>query len=255
VFLYVLGGALILWAGTVSPVRTPYMALVGVLLIGGGLTMTTSMRLKPESERGVGFPFFLLTLVSGFTAAHYASPMIGYVSAISLMATLGFAVLVGPLVYVIGFEDDAALGRATISAFAIVAAYVAMTAFGWVNPTIEVFRDGMLFMGCMVGYIGLLIASSRWYRSKAFGYVGMQVVTIAAGALAITLGPVLGIPELTKIGGTFFVLYIVEKFCEIPMKSLTAYAGLGAFLCFLAYQGLMIVMENPATYAPYLIGM
>lgn len=246
VLLYAIGGTMIFAAGSVAPVRVPYVALVGVIFVAGGLAMTSGMRIKRwfDEERFFGFPSSVLVLVSGFTAVHYASPMIGYITAIASMLTL-FILL----------DIDDSVGSVTLPAFAVIGMYVAMTAFGWVNPTVEIFRGGMLFMGCIVGYLGLLAGSLRWYGRKSLGYVAWQVIALALGAAAITLGPVLGISELTKAGGTFFVLYLMVKLFDIPFKSFTGYAGVGALACFLAYQGLIVVKEHPETFAPYLIGM
>lgn len=246
VLLYAIGGTMIFAAGAATPVRVPYIALVGVIFVAGGLSMTSVMRIERgfDEERFFGFPALALALVSGFTAVHYASPMIAYITAIALILTL---------LFVAEFDDSAT--RVTFTAFTVIGMYVAMTAFGWVNPTVEIFRGGMLFMGCLVGYLGLLVASLRWYSRKSFSYPVWQFIALALGAVAITLGPVLGISELTKVGGTFFVLYLVVKLFDIPFKSFTGYAGIGALACFLAYQGLIVVKEHPETFAPYLIGM
>jgi hypothetical protein len=245
--LYAIGGLMIFAAGSATPVRTPYIALVGVIFVAGGLAMTSGMRLKRwfDEERFFGFPSLALACVSGWTAVHYGSPMIAYVTAISLMLTL-----------LIVIELDDSVFRVTLPAFMVIGTYVCMTAFGWVNPTVEIFRGGMLVMGCLVGYLGLLVGSLRWYgKESSLGYLGMQIVAIVLGAAAITLGPMLGISELTKIGGTFFALYLFVKLFDIPFKSVTGYAGVGALACFLLYQGLIVVKEHPETFAPYLIGM
>jgi hypothetical protein len=51
-------------------------------------------------------------------------------------------------------------------------------------------------------------------------------VTIIAGVGALFFGSVFHIDELQKIGGTFFILYCIEKLMEIPTRSRLAFASL-----------------------------
>jgi hypothetical protein len=44
----------------------------------------------------------------------------------------------------------------------------------------------------------------------------MQALTIASGVLALYIGNTENIPLLRGIGGTFFVLYLLEKYYELP---------------------------------------
>src|SRR5579883_1302721 len=93
-----------------------------------------------------------------------------------------------------------------------------------------VFEFGALFLGSLVGYMGLLYLSTRLPWNYALRhrkrYWGFQVVTIIAGVGALFFGSVFQINELQKIGGTFFVAYWLVKLLEIPTKSLPAFARL-----------------------------
>ena len=46
----------------------------------------------------------------------------------------------------------------------------------------------------------------------------MQIITIASGVGAFFFGATFGINALLGIGDTFFVLYLLEKYAEIPWK-------------------------------------
>ncbi len=47
-------------------------------------------------------------------------------------------------------------------------------------------------------------------------YLQMQVVTVISGVAALYLGATSGIGTLLGIGGTFFAIYLLEKYYEIP---------------------------------------
>jgi len=107
-------------------------------------------------------------------------------------------------------------------------------------------------MGSFVGFLGLLIASSRWYP-KRFPYAYLQFVTIVAGLAALFVGSLWQIGELQKIGGTFFVLYVLEKLCEIPIEKRKNYAYLGLVVSGLFFGFCMMVRSHPETFQPYLL--
>ena len=113
------------------------------------------------------------------------------------------------------------------------------------------FEGGVLFLGSFVGYLGLLIASSRWYE-KRYNYGVFQVVTIVAGCAALFVGSVWQIGELQKIGGTFFILYVLEKIAEIPVRHRINYAYLGVLMAGLMYGFFMYIKANPDIVRPYL---
>ena len=63
--------------------------------------------------------------------------------------------------------------------------------------------------------------SNRWYKplnKQVLRYVGMQVVTIISGMAGFHVGSTFHIGPLLGVGGTFFCLYLLEKYYEIPWK-------------------------------------
>ena len=139
-----------------------------------------------------------------------------------IQAFLGFSVVVSPLCYSIGFSNEESVPRATMASFAILAAYVLMHIQGTPTGVWANFTTGALFMGGFVYYLGLLILSSRFYKPADCGgdrivhYWAMQALTIVSGMLALYLGSTFQLPTLLGIGGTFFFLYLLEKYMEIP---------------------------------------
>lgn len=228
----------------------PYVGLTGCLLFGAALLFTAKAH-QSLKFGGAGVSAILFVVWSA-AAVVYGSSMLGFIAVAALLSALGFSVIVSPLCYAIGFEDKAALGKATSAAFVILAGAVGIRIAKAHVPALATFEDGALFLGSFVGYLGLLVASSRWYDGKDRNYVLFQVVTIVAGVAALLIGSVFGIGELQKIGGTFFVLYLVEKLFEIPAKSARGYAAIGLVASAVIFGFSMYVKSNPESVRPFL---
>lgn len=246
--LYIAGAVLVSYGRSLSPEVGPYVGLTGCLMLAGALALTNYLHKLKVKE---SYFFTLLFAVWGMTALVYQSQMIGFIAVGAMMAALGFSAAVYPFVVVLGFEDEDSLGKGTAAAFGILSVYTGLIVFNAPITKMEVFRNGSLFLGSFVGYLGLLIASTRWYDTRS-NYGILQIITILAGISAIFIGSVYGIGELQKIGGTFFVLYLLTKLSEIPARSMRGYAVLGLFTSAIVYGFCLYVKSNPDLFRPYL---
>lgn len=76
----------------------------------------------------------------------------------------------------------------------------------------------------------------------------MQVLTVVSGLLALYFGSVFGITALANIGGSFFCMYIIEKYFDIPWKGVWLYWG------FMGFGLLLYVLSVVAkTYPQYFL--
>ncbi len=245
---FALSALLLVWGWfTPDPVRM-YMVFLGSLLFAAALIFAS------QTWKFVETPFNfagILFVVWGAVALLYGSSVIGFMTIIALLSALGFSIAVEPLSYGIGFRDESAVGKATTAAFILLAVFVGMNIFRQQVPELRIFEFGALFLGSFVGYLGLIIASSRWYPNQQ-NRVMMQAVTIVAGVAAIFIGLGFGIGVLAKIGGTFFVLWGIEKMMEIRVKDRLGYAwlGMGIFATVTALS--LFVFYNQELFAPIL---
>lgn len=202
------------------------LGLLGCLLFAGALGFGA------EHHRTLASVFRfsgILFLVWTVAALLFSSAVIGFIAIGALLSALGFSVIISPLCYGFGFRDEATVGRTTLAAFIVLALFIMLHQLGALLPLLAIFEAGALFLGSFVGYTGLLIASSRWYKGRKT-YLAFQIVTIIAGLGALFFGSVFHIDQLQRIGGTFFVLYCIEKLMEIPMRSKPAFAMLFALV-------------------------
>lgn len=234
-----------------SPTNEVWTSLVGSLFLAGMLMITGAIHnLSTNYERFFGTLFIVWAVIALF----YQNPYVGFIAIGALMGMLGFSAAVIPCGYIIGFRDDDALARATSAAFLILIAFVVLRVIGDTLPYAHVFEQGALWLGGFVGYLGLLIASSRWWYERGTGeYIIMQVVTILLGITALAVGSVFGIPQLLGIGGTFFALYLIEKPFEIPVKSATTYATISLLVALVVGGCVWLAQNNMELVQPFLL--
>lgn len=224
-----------------------YIALPGCLSVIGVLGL--SYYLHPQFSQKLcqilgTSPYSLGCLLTFLTwstiAIIHQSSVIGFISAIALEAYLGFALVVFPGMYVFGFTQRSLLPRAVISSLALLIVYVTIRLTAIQLPYLAIFAPGVLFVGTFVYFLGLLIWSSKWYSTRTTEYNILQPVTLASGVIALYLGSLGQIPQLQAIGGTFFFLYIIEKYFELPWRKKTvAWAIFGLALLLLASAWIM----------------
>jgi hypothetical protein len=217
----------------------------------GASCLSQYIYFKDRSRNELGFKILsiVLALVWGATAIHINSHFIGFMAVSAMISFLGFSFSVIPGIVSIGFREDDLIPRVTFASGAIFGLHILLMITGSTAQSFEVFREGMSGLGAFVFYLGLLIMSSKWYNysNREIGglwrfridlrkYLLLQIPILVAGVFALWFGSVYQAPSLLSIGGTFFCLYIIEKYYEIPWKGI-GYAwstlGLGLMLyCF-----------------------
>jgi hypothetical protein len=249
VLFYAVSIGLTAWGIILPEAYGAYVTLTGCVLFAGSIIFTTKVHDKKFDTSA-----FFLVLAAFYSplAIILKSQMIGFISVIAVMGFLGFSAMVIPCGYAIGFRDDDALERSTVAGFMMVLFFVTARMGMPYIPQLAYFERGALFLGTFVGYLGLLIASSRWYSGRS-SYALFQFVTIVAGISALVVGSIWNIGELTKIGGTFFVLYLIEKPFEIPLKKGSHYAMVGLFVSAVVYFGCAYASSHPQLVNAYLL--
>ncbi|MEM9538460.1 MAG: hypothetical protein AAGA60_03000 [Cyanobacteria bacterium P01_E01_bin.42] len=228
-----------------------YIALPGCLSFIGALGFSYYLHpkfAKKLYEKLRTDPYSLGCLLIFFVwsaiAILHQSLVIGFISAIALEAYLGFAIVVIPGVYSFVFTKRSVLPRATLSSLLLLSFYVTLRLTHFYLPYLAIFAPGILFVGTFVYFLGLLIWSSKWYSDRKKEYAILQPVTIASGLIALYLGAVGQIPQLQGIGGTFFFMYVIEKYFELPWgKQTVAWATFG--LAILLFASAWVMGQYP----------
>jgi len=178
---------------------------------------------------------------------------VAFIATMALQSFLGFSVITLPGCIAIGWEKEKQVPRSTLASLLILTPYVAANILSRSLPEfIRLFDTGCVFMGAFVYYLGLLVLSSKWYccpkahnpeskktERKGFSrYFLMQAITIASGLAALYLGSTFNIGSLLGIGGTFFTIYLLEKYYEIPWNGVGwAWSLLGVAIALYFFVG------------------
>lgn len=229
VAFYAICFVLIQFGHNMSQTEGFFIGLLGCIGLVGCVFFTSQLHRQLHAS----FLALILSICWAFAAVFYQSQIIGIMSVMAFEAFLGFTVLVLPLCYCIGFDDEAAMARATSASFVILAIYIGAKALGLNLPYSEIFSTGIFYVSTFVYFIGLLIMSSKYFRES--NYLLMQILVFCSGLAAVYFGSVLNIPALRGIGGVFFFLYLIEKYVEIIQVNIHwafGTLGLGALLYF-----------------------
>lgn len=201
-----------------SPDFQSFLFIPGCYALVGAISLTHALHF-PEAKR-YSLGALICAICWGCVAVFYQSEIIGFSAVLAVLTSLGFFGAVGPLCVWIGFDDDDLMPRATIAALCLLIVNLVATIFGVSLQQFEVFRSGMSFLGTFVYFLGITIMASSyyWWRSEnVVRYWSWQVVAVVSGILTIYFGLMFNLPSLTGVGGTFFYLYLLEKYGELPL--------------------------------------
>ena len=187
-------------------------------------------RFQPE-----GWMAWFFVPVWGGAALFYHSETLGFFTVIAALTGLGFFAAMIPGMVMLGFRDSDVIPRTTTAAGVMLAVHVTLHCLGTAPAALGPFRTGMGFLGTFVYLLGLLILSSRHFARHGWSlerrwirYTAMQVLTIASGVAVMYFGSVYRVESLLGIGGTFFYLFLLEKYYELPWRGIGwAWALLG----------------------------
>jgi hypothetical protein len=232
-----------------------YVAVAGALGLGGSVLVSLSdwAKIHGAGPRPNETSAAILTLLFGALALGLGNSLIGAFAVAALMAFFGFFVFSSPGLVVLGFESEKELFSGTAAAFFLLVPATLMVAHQGNLGVFDVFRPGIFWVASFTGYTGLLILAS-WSMSKsALRYAARQALMILMGFAALYFGSVAGIETLQKIGGTFFVVYLLSKPWDLPKTNVLAWSGLGLLTCVALFGVMHEVGQHPARWAAWLL--
>lgn len=217
-----------------------WLVFLGCLVFFIALSLT--FKLRHRQNNNVQEMSWILFAVWSVAALYQQNREAGYLATMALESALGFVVIQGELITVIGFEDETLIPSATLSSFflILIGTFLHITR---INAFTIPFTRPFLFIGTFVYFIGLIILSSRLYYDKDKNqdlFWFLQVVSFLSGLLSMLFGPLFGIPFIQAVGGTMFVFWLLEKYAELmSWRDLSGIAvnlfGFGILLYAVAY--------------------
>ncbi|MFG6101908.1 hypothetical protein U2F10_06620 [Leptothoe sp. EHU-05/26/07-4] len=175
-----------------------------------------------------------IKFVSGTCCAVYAgaawwnqSITLGVLASLAFVACFGFILLAGPLTIIIGFDSTDKAGQGTFAAACLILFGLGLTQH-YLPRSLDVFQTGALFTGTFVYFVGMLILSSKWVAKEKYWL--RNVVTCLSGPLLIAVATSLDLGVVNAIAGTFFVIFLMDKYVEFCTLWVKNTIGFGAAL-------------------------
>ena len=195
------------------------------------LTITSIITFK--HLKSIDFSFFvcLNMILYGVNGIYLQSTLICAVSVMLFMHLIGFDVAFGPGYVAVGHKEVNVIPRVALSSgitlvigcfFKIFATNIAASSDKLLH-SINLFVPGMLWFGPFVFFISMLIMSSSFYSEKN-SYMNYNLLTIFTAILALLIGNLYNIRQLSGISGTIFVLYLIEKYFELMPQNINVWA-------------------------------
>jgi len=194
-----------------------WVIFFGCLVFLSAISLSIKLRCWARQDVGLiasWICFFVWSLV----AIYQQNQEVGYLAVMALESALGFVMFSGPLMIAIGFQNEKIIPSGTFSSFILMIIGYILYLQKQMNFLTIPFTRPLIFLGTFVYFIGLIILSSRWYRSwqnRRFIFILLQIITFTSGLSMMFFGPMLEIPFIQSIGGTMFVLWLLQKYAEI----------------------------------------
>ena len=237
-----------------------FLVFLGCMALCPALLFSISLHGKKNGSTKLAVQIIAATcsFVWGYHAIRLQSQLLGLFACGALFVLLGFMVTILPFCYVVGFDNDAVMLRCMNVAFYLLHIYVYATIHDFHNSRyFYPFKQGVLLLGGFVYFLGCLIISNKYYSWENDVDVGKyfrcNVLALGSGFVALTLGSMIpALHYLRGIGGTFFVIMVVEKYIEIPWGEkywawgITGFGGVlyGLVQCVHQYPDLIVQMPN-----------
>lgn len=227
-----------------------YLALLGAIGLAGAYFFHLSH--MPHTQEPPWTVILLPVVITwGFLAIIFKTQLIGFITVGAFEGMFGFFIWTGPLSTTIGFEKDDLIPTALVASGTLLALYIVhvlrfFSVAESVYNAISVFEPGVFFIGTFVFFTGLLISSSRWYKydRKVLIY---NILAVVVGLLSFYLGSLVpGLTVFRGVASTFFVLFLMQKYIEIPWGECWACGLLGGAILLIGVC--YFVKSNPGLF-------
>lgn len=214
----------------------------GAVIFGQSLLVFHNQKtwdsLQENFEVDVGFVSGVCCLTYAGAAWWSQSTILGVLASLAFVTFFGFKLVAGPLTLVIGFDRADKVGQGTFAAGCLTIFGVVLTQ-NYLPHSIEIFETGALFTGTFVYFSGMVILSSKWLADHQYWL--RNSITFFSGPALIWLSTSLELGVVNAIAGTFFVIFLINKYVEFCTLWVRNSITLGAALLGAGLVGLGLI--------------
>eukprot|EP00933_Yihiella_yeosuensis_P019882 TRINITY_DN16032_c3_g1_i1.p1 TRINITY_DN16032_c3_g1~~TRINITY_DN16032_c3_g1_i1.p1 ORF type:complete len:456 (-),score=54.66 TRINITY_DN16032_c3_g1_i1:54-1421(-) len=198
------------------------VALTGGLLFGPCWMYSTQRHVTGSSKSMDGFlslTFTLQALNTASLALLHNDSLLGWATILAVYGALGFVFGAFCCGFFVGFESEDATLRAIFASVALVVTFTSLRISGAGVTVLRPFASAAMCMGNVMYFLALLIKCGRfnyyWRNNKGFSYGQMQAAMVGSLLAAMLIGNVYVLPSMANTATVFFVLYLLQKECEV----------------------------------------
>jgi len=223
----------------------------------GAMILSHHIHIKPviqkrrryDEDEDISPHAFVLGAIWALVAILFDSQLIGFISVGAFMTAAGFFAGMYPMCICLGFQKEDNGIVATVIAGAVWVLYLVLGLCCPDLPEYQPFVPGLAFLGTFCYFLGLLIISNKWYLKYVYNaldhYVPLQVVVVISGIAALYFGTAIGSAAVVGVGGTFFYIWLLQKYFEIVATARIHAAWAMLFLAGILYFMAWHASKNP----------
>jgi hypothetical protein len=148
-------------------------------------------------------------------AVLFDSQLIGFFAVVELLIVLGLAGVPELIAALLRMKlSDALEEIALIVTLSLMTVYIVGEALG-AEGVYLLFESAVFFIGTYIYFTLLAVVASRFYRRERTRYWFWQMAAVLSGVGALFVGVMLEIDTMQESGGTFLLVYLLEKYVEM----------------------------------------
>ena len=205
---------------------SPDISYIWGLLFAMGLSATTILPGFRSKTENIQLFYFINMLIHASVGMYLYSSLICSVSVAFFMTLIGFHIGFGNGYIVLGYTEKKVVASATMASGIVTCmgsllrvslenSIANSTQLSPLMQQMQLFVPGMIWLGPFVFFLSMLITSSKFYCEGNELYVSNNMLNILMSVSAIILGNLYCIPQLSGFSGTFFAIFIAEKYIEL----------------------------------------
>jgi hypothetical protein len=189
----------------------------------------------------------VMTALYGGAAYLFNSEIIGFFAVVELLIVLALSPLPEIIAAILRLKVSDALAEIiALVTLVMVLVYMAGEVYGF-GGAYSLFEPSVYYIGTYIFFTTLGVGASRYFRRTNTRFWFWQVAAVGSAVGAMLAGTMLETETMTESGGTFLLVFILEKYIEmLNWRRHWAWAMLGLGL--LLYGAALLVNTYPELF-------
>jgi len=198
-----------------------YIGITGLFGSFAANIYTLFLRIKVKPNNVIYVIYNLLfSMYMVPMAIYYQSLLLGWLSVLCFYQAIGFSFICCGLCYYIGFHNEEAMIRVSITSTIVGIVFIVLKYYGVSNYFINPFASALTIFSANLLLLALLIFSSYFYeydswKNRKNYYIWRQIPMIGFLLGFLFFGNLLHMVGLVNTATVYLVFYFMEKYCDL----------------------------------------